>query len=116
MLKNILSALGGGVMVGILLWAHGSDLLTMCQSEAVTLKAEHQAMAEALVKAEAKTAQAYQWIAESAAAKVDLTIPFKPLPKAEQVSAVHAEVGQIDAMAKFLSKAENAWKLATRGR
>jgi len=114
MLKNIFSALVGGVAVGILMWAHGSDLLTMCQSEAVTLKAEHQAMAEALVKAQADKDQAYQWIAESAAAKVDLTIPFKPI-KAEQV-AVQSEVGQIDAMAKFLSKAENAWKLATRGR
>lgn len=115
MLKNILSALGGGVMVGILMWAHGSDLLTVCQSEAVALKAEHQAMAEQLIQAEAKTAQAYQWIAESAAAKVDLTIPFKPI-KAEQVSSVQIETDQIAGLAKLASKFETAFKLATRGR
>ena len=114
MLKNICSALIGGVMVFAVMWAYWSDRVALCQSEVVTLKAEHQAMAEALVKAQADKDQAYQWIAETAAAKVDLTIPFKPI-KAEQV-AVQSEVGQIDAMAKFLSKAENAWKLATRGR
>lgn len=115
-LKNICSALIGGVIVFAVMWAYWSDRLMLCQSEAVTLKAEHQAMAEALVKAEAKTDQAYQWIAESAAVKVDLTIPFKPLPKAEQVSSVQMETDQIAGLAKLASKFETAFKLATRGK
>lgn len=100
----------GLIIGGFLAWAYWSDRVALCQSEAVTLKAEHQAMAEALLKAEAKTDQAYQWIAESAAVKVDLTIPFKPLPKAEQVSSVQIETNEIAALAKFGTRIENKLK------
>lgn len=142
-LKTIGSGVLGLIIGWLLVWAHMSDLVEVCESKAVSLQAElHEAeqarevVAERLVKTEQERSQAYTWLAEQAGAKVDLSIPFKTLKIELSSLANNCEAGQtwsmqtsqgcqrkvqietneIAGLAKMMSKAENVWKLATRGR
>lgn len=136
--KNIGSGLLGLVLGGILIWAHMSDLVELCRSEAASVQAElhemqgeHRAMAERLGKAEQERTQAYDELGRILGAKVDLTIPFKPvsvelssLPGAACLPGqtwssgitsgcqhkVHIETNEITALAKFGTKIEDKLK------
>lgn len=121
-LKTIGSGFLGLIIGGLLVWAHMSDLVELCRSEAVSLQAElheaeqaREAVAERLIKTEQERSQAYQWLAEQAGAKVDLSIPPKQV-QVEKVSALQAETNEIAGLAKLASKFETAFKLATRGK
>lgn len=121
-LKYLISCIVGLVLGGLLVWAHMSDLVTLCRAESVRAQAdlqdmqsEHKAMAGKLITTQRERSAAYAELGRELGRKVDLTIPFKPV-KPEQVSRVQIETNEIAGLAKMVSKFETAFKLATRGR
>ena len=121
-LKYLISCVIGVTLGGLLVWAHMSDLVTLCRAESVRAQAdlqdmqsEHKAMAGKLITTQRERSEAYAELGRELGRKVDLTIPRK-LVKPEQVSSVQVETDQIAGLAKLASKFETAFKLATRGR
>lgn len=110
-LKTIGSGVLGLIIGGLLVWAHMSDLVELCRSEAVQVETgrriahtltsvqlserehENKVLVDKVVKTEQELRQAYAELGRELGAKVDLTIPFKSV-KPEKISYVPKDEAQ----------------------